>query len=98
MKACCAIGMQLLDLHQDFIYDNLVQIMKGESTSQIYTNMLKISMWPSANQATITPDLFWTAGTDEGSEGFFGFATTKTLVPKYAKYIIWQLNDIILRE
>jgi hypothetical protein len=38
-----------------------------------------------ANEAAFIPDLFWTAGTDEGSEGFFGFATTKTLLPRNAK-------------
>lgn len=35
IEACCAVGMQLLDLHQTFIYDNLVQIMQGERQNPI---------------------------------------------------------------
>jgi hypothetical protein len=84
ITACCAIGMQLLDLHQTFIYDNLVQIMQSER--QIPKSTFADDIFTSAaNLTTITADVFWTAGTDDGSEGNFGFATTNTILTKDAK-------------
>jgi len=34
----------------------------------------------------IKEDVFWTSGTDEGSEGTFGMGEGKSLLPKTAKF------------
>jgi len=39
------------------------------------------------NLDKIKPDLFWTSGLDEGREGVFGFANSKQLLHKNAKYV-----------
>jgi hypothetical protein len=41
--------------------------------------------FPIENQQTIKSGLFWTAGTDEGSEGNFAFADSKEFLPRTAK-------------
>jgi len=37
------------------------------------------------NSSVIKEDVFWTSGTDEGSEGTFGMGEGKPLLPKTAK-------------
>jgi len=38
------------------------------------------------NSNLIKEDVFWTSGTDEGSEGTFGMGEGKSLLPKTAKF------------
>jgi hypothetical protein len=76
--ACCAIGMKLLSLYQDFKYKNIEAALKSKAISNA-PNLLSLLKDSSA-----TPSIFWTSATDEGCEGSFGYCSTSRLVRKEA--------------
>ncbi|XP_059470695.1 uncharacterized protein LOC132193810 [Neocloeon triangulifer] len=55
ISACCAMGLELVNVNQNHFYQNLAPNNNGK---------------------------FWTAGTDQGSEGIFGFAPDAILIDK----------------
>lgn len=88
MSACCEIGMELLNLGQDFVYENLVQIISSEWPANKKTFPWLISPFYAEDQA-INSGLFWTSGSDQGSEGNFAFINSMEFLPRTAK--CWQL-------
>jgi hypothetical protein len=88
--ACCEIKMELLNLHQDFVYTNLVQTVGGKFNSKRFPLchgkiVLTVTFF-EGNVDLIKAGAFWTSGTDVGSEGVFGFGKNLEILPKTAKF------------
>jgi len=47
------------------------------------------------SSSVIKEDVFWTSGTDEGSEGTFGMGVDKPLLPKTAKFDVSQVEKML---
>jgi hypothetical protein len=82
MKACCAIGLNLLSLNHDFTYKIVSDALTGIES---FVALILKNNFCVLKAGGVEPGVFWTSGSDVGSEGKFGYCASNRRVMSEAK-------------
>lgn len=93
LLSCCAAGMKLISLHQEFLFDSLSKALKG-FVLQLKFRSIILSAYAVRNAGG---GKFWSSATDLGCNDHYAYCTTNRLLREEARWEQWTFSIPFLR-